>query len=113
MMSDQSPRPSRRTVLSAGTTLLAGFGLGMALPAEGFAAESGQPNRPAAPGELAANRPVAVSSTDYAPTPGEFVVDEVNTAGVRGTGWRAASGDPQWISVDLQAPCEVESLRLT
>ncbi|MFI6493633.1 discoidin domain-containing protein [Streptomyces sp. NPDC050564] len=112
-MSDQSPRPSRRTVLSAGSTLLAGFGLGMALPADGFAAESGQPNRPAAPGELAAHRPVSVSSTDYAPTPGAFAVDNVDTVGVRGTGWRAAPGDPQWISVDLQAPCEVESLRLT
>ncbi|GGN79629.1 hypothetical protein GCM10011579_064320 [Streptomyces albiflavescens] len=112
-MSDQSSLPSRRTVLSAGSTLLAGFGLGMALPADGFAAETGQSDQTASHGELATYRPIEVSSTDYAPTPAEFVVDKVDTVGVRGTGWRAASGDPQWISVDLQAVCEVESLRLT
>ncbi|PTM96938.1 discoidin domain-containing protein [Streptomyces sp. VMFN-G11Ma] len=112
-MSDQSLRPSRRTLLSTGSTLLAGFGLGMALPADALASSSGSPDRPAAPGELAAYRPVEVSSTDYAPTPAEFAVDGVPAAGVRGTGWRAADGDPQWISVDLQALCEVESVHLT
>ncbi len=54
-----------------------------------------------------------VSSTDYAPTPAEFAVDGLTGVGVRNSGWRAAVGDPQWISVDLQALCEVESLRLT
>ncbi|MFJ9539046.1 discoidin domain-containing protein [Streptomyces sp. NPDC101225] len=109
-MSDQSFRPSRRTLLSTGSTLLAGFGLGTAFPADALASVSG---RPARPGELAAYRPVAVSSTDYAPTPAEFAVDGVPRAGVRGTGWRAAAGDPQWISVDLQAQCEVTSVHLT
>ncbi|MGW7253558.1 discoidin domain-containing protein [Streptomyces sp. NPDC054834] len=112
-MSDQSSRPSRRAVLSTGSTLLAGFGLGTALPADAFASDSGQPNRPATPGDLAVHRPVSVSSTDYAPTPGAFAVDRLDAVGVRGTGWRAGAGDPQWISVDLQALCEVEAIRLT
>jgi hypothetical protein len=63
--------------------------------------------------DLAANRPVAVSSTDYAPTPGSFAVDGLSETGVRGSGWRAAAGDPQWISVDLQAPCTIRSVTLT
>lgn len=33
--------------------------------------------------------------------------------GVKGTGWRAADGDPQWISVNLQTDCAVDSVRLT
>ncbi|EGX57713.1 glycosyl hydrolase [Streptomyces zinciresistens K42] len=103
--------PSRRTVLSAGSTLLAGFGIGMSLPSVATAAGTGRPGGTAR--ELAAYRPVTVSSTDYAPTPAEFAVDGLDTVGVRGTGWRAAGGDPQWISVDLQAQCEVRSLRLT
>ncbi|MEU6141052.1 discoidin domain-containing protein [Streptomyces sp. NPDC047081] len=106
-MSDEPYRPSRRAVLSTGATLLASFGLEAALPTEALASDSGQP------GDLATHRPVTVSSTDYAPTPAEFAVDGVDSAGVRGTGWRAAPGDPQWISVDLQAQCEIESLRLT
>src|SRR4051812_9453748 len=105
-MSDQSFRPSRRALLSTGSTLLAGFGLGTVFPADALASSSEQPEQP---GELAAYRPVAVSSTDYAPTQAEFAVDGVPATGVRGTGWRAAAGDPQWISVDLQALCEVHS----
>lgn len=112
-MPDLPSLPSRRTVLSAGSTLLAGFGVGMSLPSTVAAAETGHPHRAPAPRELAAYRPVSVSSTDYAPTPAEFAVDGLDSVGVRGTGWRAAAGDPQWISVDLQALCEVESLRLT
>ncbi|MFE3167902.1 discoidin domain-containing protein [Streptomyces sp. NPDC059224] len=111
-MSDQSTSPSRRAVLSAGTTLLAGFGLGVGPFASAATAVSGQPHPGVSRGELAAYRPVSVSSTDYAPTPAEFAVDGLDTVGVRGTGWRAAAGDPQWISVDLQAQCRVESLRL-
>ncbi|MEV7342145.1 discoidin domain-containing protein [Streptomyces sp. NPDC093544] len=110
-MSTEPPRPSRRAVLATGSTLLAGFGLGVTLPQNGYAAT---PLRPTgARGELAAYRPISVSSTDYAPTPGEFVVDKLNSVGVKGTGWRAADGDPQWISVDLQADCAVDSVRLT
>ncbi|WP_030903113.1 discoidin domain-containing protein [Streptomyces sp. NRRL F-5126] len=116
---DQPPRPSRRTVVTAGSSLLAGFGLTAALPARAFAAAPGAVHSPAAhgspaaKGELAAYRPVHVSSTAYAPTPAQFVVDKVTSAGVKGTGWRAADGDPQWVSVDLQALCEVTSVRLT
>ncbi|MEU4154193.1 discoidin domain-containing protein [Streptomyces sp. NPDC026659] len=111
-MSDQSSVPSRRAVLSAGSTLLAGFGLGMGPLASAAAAGTGHPGRDTPPAELAAYRPVSVSSTDYAPTPGEFAVDGLAVRGVRGSGWRAADGDPQWIKVDLQALCEVSSLRL-
>jgi F5/8 type C domain len=53
-----------------------------------------------------------VSSTAYGPTPAEFAVDGLAETGVRGTGWRAAGPDPQWITVDLQAPCQVESVVL-
>ncbi|GAA3801851.1 discoidin domain-containing protein [Streptomyces chiangmaiensis] len=109
-----SRHPSRRSVVATGSTLLAGFGLGSVFSATGSAAERAAVSAGvAAPGELAAYRPVSVSSTDYAPTPGEFVVDRITTQGVRGTGWRAAAGDPQWISVDLQADCQVTWIRLT
>jgi hypothetical protein len=112
---NQAPRPSRRSVVAAGSTLLAGFGLGVALPGTGFAAEPGTSNGgpSGVQDELAAYRPVEVSSTDYAPTPAEFVVDKVTAPGVKGTGWRAAAGDPQWVSVDLQGDCQVTSVRLT
>ncbi|MFJ8504780.1 discoidin domain-containing protein [Streptomyces avermitilis] len=110
-MSTQPPRPSRRSVLATGSTLLAAFGLGVALPQSSYAAT---PLRPTGSrGDLATYRPVSVSSTDYAPTPAEFVVDKVNSVGVKGTGWRAADGDPQWISVDLQTDCTVDSVHLT
>jgi hypothetical protein len=106
-MTDQpsSPRLSRRSFVTTGSTLLAGFGLGFRSPMSAAAASS--------PGELALHRPVSVSSTAYAPTPGSFVVDRLASPGVRGSGWRAAAGDPQWISIDLQAACDVTSIRLT
>ncbi|MDX3094594.1 discoidin domain-containing protein [Streptomyces sp. ME19-03-3] len=110
-MPDQSSLPSRRAVLSTGSTLLAGFGLGMAFPAAA-AAQTRPPGPAGSRAELAAYRPVTVSSTDYAPTPAEFAVDGLDQVGVRGSGWRAAAGDPQWIAVDLEALCEVESVRL-
>ncbi|MGW6258193.1 discoidin domain-containing protein [Streptomyces sp. NPDC055085] len=106
--------PSRRSIVLTGSTLLAGFGLGGALP--GTAVAAGRQGPVVAQGsedELAVYRPVTVSSTDYAPTPGEFVVDRVASPGVRGTGWRAGGGDPQWISVDLQADCRVTWIRIT
>ena len=110
-MAKQSNLPSRRTVLTAGSTLLGGFGLGLLRPGTSDATElkTAQPTTQ----ELAAYRPIAVSSTDYAPTPGAFAVDKITEPGVRGTGWRAADGDPQWIAVDLQADCQVASVRLT
>jgi F5/8 type C domain/Exo-beta-D-glucosaminidase Ig-fold domain/Glycosyl hydrolases family 2 len=103
------PSVSRRTFLSAGATLLASAGVSAALPGAAEAA----PAAPPQPGDLALNRPVAVSSTAYAPTPGTFAVDGLPQVGVRGSGWRAATGDPQWISVDLQAPCRIEAVTLT
>jgi len=116
---DQSSYSSRRSVIATGSTLLAGFALDIALPGLGFAAaepagaSAAAAGRPSQPGELAGYRPVEVSSTDYAATPAEFAVDKVTAPGVRGTGWRAAAGDPQWISVDLQAVCPVTSVHLT
>ncbi|WP_432840877.1 discoidin domain-containing protein [Dactylosporangium sp. CA-092794] len=104
-----TPALSRRTLLSSGATLLASVGVAGALPERAGAAPGGS----AAPRtDLARYRPVAVSSTDYAPTPGAFAVDGLAEAGVRGSGWRAAPGDPQWISVDLQAPCRIEAVTL-
>ncbi|MCO5994356.1 discoidin domain-containing protein [Actinoallomurus rhizosphaericola] len=105
--------PSRRSFLAAGSTLLGGFGLGLLNPGTSSAAERAGAPAGRTSEELAAYRPVAVSSTAYAPTPGAFVVDRLASPGVRGTGWRAADGDPQWISVDLQAECQVTSIRLT
>ncbi|WP_030377131.1 MULTISPECIES: discoidin domain-containing protein [unclassified Streptomyces] len=121
-MTDQSGPsrlPSRRTVVTTGTTLLAGFGLGAVLPVSTAAAAptgapEGSPSRgSSSPGELALYRPVTASSTAYAPTVGSFVVDRLSSPGVGGSGWRAEDGDPQWIAVDLQSACEVTDVRLT
>lgn len=101
---------SRRGFLSTGATLLAGFGAGAVLPAA--RADAAAAAGPSATTDLARYRPVSVSSTDYAPTPAQFAVDRLSAIGVRGTGWRAAPGDPQWIAVDLQAPCRIEAVTL-
>jgi hypothetical protein len=106
--------------VSRRTFLLASFGVAAALPGArpAAAAAPAAPAASAAPAagppraDLALNRPVAVSSTDYAPTPGAFAVDGLPEVGVRGSGWRAAQGDPQWIAVDLQAPCRIEAVTL-
>ncbi|HEY1703975.1 MAG TPA: discoidin domain-containing protein [Trebonia sp.] len=106
---------SRRMFLSANAVLLAGFGLRRALPdpaAPAAAAATTLDASPAAAANLALYRPVTVSSTAYGPNPAEFAVDRLAEPGVRGTGWRAAGSDPQWITVDLQAPCSVESVVL-
>ncbi|MGK5741031.1 discoidin domain-containing protein [Micromonospora sp. URMC 103] len=109
-MSDSSSL-SRRSFLSAGATLLASFGATALLPDLAHAAPAATAATP--PGtDLARYRPVTVSSTDYAPTPASFAVDGLPQVGVRGSGWRAAPGDPQWICVDLQAPCRVEAVTL-
>ncbi|WP_121714511.1 discoidin domain-containing protein [Streptomyces sp. E5N91] len=115
-MADQpSPpqRPSRRAVVAGGSTLLAGFGLGAVFPATAGVAAGAASAATRAPGPLAAHRPVRVSSQAYAPTPAGFAVDGLPVRGVRGTGWRAEAGDPQWIEVDLEADCRVDRVRLT
>jgi hypothetical protein len=105
---------SRRGFLSTGATLLAGFGAGAVLPPAVAAAASttGSGTPPTGATDLALYRPVTASSTDYAPTPAQFAVDRLSAVGVKGTGWRAAQGDPQWIAVDLQAPCSIEAVTL-
>src|SRR3569833_2377706 len=103
---------SRRHVLAAGTGLLAGFGLAAILPGAAAAAPAVADGR-APKTDLALFRPVQVSSTDYAATPAEFAVDGLAQVGVRGSGWRAASGDGQWIVVDLQGECRIDSAVLT
>ncbi|MGH3171752.1 MAG: discoidin domain-containing protein, partial [Trebonia sp.] len=117
-MPEQRNRISRRAFLTANATLLAGFGVSQAVFGEALSGRalastrspaSGASGAPA-PGDLALYRPVTVSSTAYGPNPAEFAVDGLAQTGVRGTGWRAAGSDPQWIAVDLQAPCRVESV---
>ncbi|MFF4836396.1 discoidin domain-containing protein [Streptomyces sp. NPDC001315] len=118
-MADQScssHHPSRRSVVATGSTLLAGFGLGTVFAAAADAAErtaGATGTDSSAPVEIAVYRPVRVSSQAYAPAPAEFVVDAVPAQGVRGTGWRAEAGDPQWVSVDLEADCCLDRIRLT
>ena len=94
---------SRRTFIAGNAALLAGYGLTRARPAAAA---------PPALSDLAQFRPVHVSSTAYAPTPAAFAVDGLAETGVRGSGWRALTNDPQWIAVDLQAPCEIHSVTL-
>ena len=101
---------SRRVFLTTGATLLAGFTADAVLPAAPASASAA--TAPIGAAELALYRPVTVSSTDYAPTPARFAVDRLALTGVQGTGWRAAQGDPQWIAVDLQAPCQIEAVTL-
>ena len=114
-MSEGRDLISRRAFLSANATLLAGYGVsrvlspGTALASTPMGASAAAASGKAAPEDLALYRPVTVSSTAYGPNPPEFAVDRLAQAGVRGTGWRAGGPDPQWISVDLQAPCTIES----
>jgi hypothetical protein len=102
---------SRRAFISTTGGLLAGFGLGAVLPGEALAADAAGKGRAAA-SDLALYRPVAASSTAYAATPPQFAVDRLAVPGVRGSGWRAGNGDPQWITVDLQASCRIEAVTL-
>ncbi|GAB7101977.1 hypothetical protein JCM4814A_02910 [Streptomyces phaeofaciens JCM 4814] len=99
--------------MTTGSTLLAGFGIGSLLPASTATAATDTPAVSSSPRELALYRPVSVSSTAYGPTPSTFAVDRLTSQGVRGSGWRAEAGDPQWIAIDLQAVCTVTSIRLT
>ncbi|MFG1994075.1 discoidin domain-containing protein [Actinoplanes sp. NPDC048988] len=102
-----SPSVSRRALLGAGGGLLASVALPMG------AARAASPGAAPATTELALHRPVTASSTAYAPAQPSFVVDRLPQAGVRGSGWRAGGGDPQWIAVDLQAVCEISAVTLT
>ena len=100
---------SRRAFLSTTGGLLAGFGLGAVLPGQALADPAGAKS-PAL--DLAVYRPVTASSTAYAAAPPSFAVDRLAVPGVRGSGWRAGNGDPQWITVDLQASCRIEAVTL-
>ncbi|NKE61916.1 glycosyl hydrolase [Lentzea sp. PSKA42] len=96
---------SRRVFLTANAGLLAGVALS---PGASASQEKAAP----AVTDLALNRPVSASSSAYAATPPQFVTDGLQQVGVRGSGWRAAGGDPQWVVVDLQAVCRVSSFVL-
>jgi beta-mannosidase len=80
-----------------------------------FAGTSGEGNKtnPAGHENLALYCPTKVSSTDHAPAISEFAVD-----GETDTGWRSgrsepnSSGDNEWIMVDLQGLCRVDSVHL-
>ncbi len=120
---------SRRGFLSTGATLLAGFGAGTVLPDERAdagigagtdisAAIGGSPLvgglAPGRVADLALYRPVRVSSALYAPTAVRFAADRPRPSAARPTraGPLATAGEPQWIAVDLQAPCTVEAVTL-
>lgn len=111
-MPEQNPGTSRRTFLRTNATLLAGFALSTALPEAAHAAGTESGTGTGKSTNLAQYRPVTASSTDWAPTPASFAVDGLAQTGVRGSGWRAAAGDPQWITVDLQARSTIESVVL-
>jgi hypothetical protein len=92
-------RLSRRTFFRFSSGLLAVTAIGVPAGQADAASSVADKNRST---NLAGFRPVQVSSTDYAPTPGEFADGGISAVGSpAGTGWRAAAGDPQWISVDL------------
>ncbi|MGC9260945.1 MAG: glycosyl hydrolase 2 galactose-binding domain-containing protein [Phycisphaerae bacterium] len=57
--------------------------------------------------DLAFGRPVRVSSTAYAPTPGFCAVD-----GTRWSWWTSAPEDPSWIEIDLQTACVIHQVRI-
>ncbi len=57
--------------------------------------------------DLALNRPVTVSSVFYGPYQGAFAVD-----GSPHSWWASAAADPQYLIVDLQADCTIESVRI-
>jgi hypothetical protein len=58
---------------------------------------------------LSLGRPVTVSSTENAGTPGSAAVD----GNLTGTRWSSAFSDPQWISVDLGSTRSVSRVVLT
>ncbi|SER85655.1 discoidin domain-containing protein [Lentzea albida] len=110
MAQDFGSGVSRRQALGVGGGLLAGFGVSGLLARTASAAPEVAQREEI---DLALFRPVSVSSTDYAATPGQFAVDGLAQVGVRGSGWRAGQGDGQWLVVDLQGRCEISSVVLT
>ncbi|MBP2472144.1 hypothetical protein JOF53_001016 [Crossiella equi] len=111
-MVDAAGPVSRRGFLATTGTLLASVGVGAALPGVAAAAPGPTGEAAARMTDLARFRPVTASSTAYAAVPPEFAVDGLAVTGVRGSGWRAAGPGPQWLVVDLQAPCRIERVRL-
>ncbi|MFD4669216.1 discoidin domain-containing protein [Lentzea sp. NPDC058450] len=96
---------SRRAFLATNAGLLASVAVSPP-------ASAGQQKAAPQVTDLARNRPVQASSTAYAATPPKFVTDGLQQVGVRGSGWRAANGDPQQVTADLQAVCEVQAFVL-
>src|SRR5690349_16952736 len=86
--------------------LLAAAALTAALCAALLAVVSA-PRATAADALLSQGKPVTVSSTENAGTPGSAAVD-----GNTGTRWSSAFSDPQWIQVDLGATATVSSVTL-
>jgi hypothetical protein len=105
---------SRRASLSTGTPLLAGF-TADAVPAPTWAAvgTAASGTDSAGASESAVHRSATVSAADYAPIPAHFAVDRLSLVGMQGTGRRTAQGDPQWITIDLHAQCEIEAVTLS
>ncbi|ROS75429.1 discoidin domain-containing protein [Cellulomonas sp. PhB143] len=101
---------TRRHFLEVNATVLASVAIATAVPG----AAQALVRAPRAEGalDLAADRPVSVSSTAHAPTPAQFAVDGLAEVGVRGSGWRAADGAEQWIAVDLEGSCTITGVRL-
>jgi hypothetical protein len=77
----EPPRLTRRTCTATSATLLASFECGGATLLASFecggllSLKQGLAAQETATADLAANRPVSVSSTDCAPTPGSFAVE--------------------------------------
>ncbi len=92
-----APSINRRDFLQIGTTVLAAGSMdaGGSLRAQGDLLRT----------DLALNRPVMVSSVFYGPYQGAFAVD-----GCPYSWWASAPADPQFLTVDLQAICSVDSV---
>lgn len=88
---------NRREFIHLGSTAIAVAAVDKRRPAAG-----GQPRQ-----DLALNRPVMVSSVFYGPYQGAFAVD-----GSPHSWWASAAADPQYLIVDLQADCTIESVRI-
>lgn len=72
----------------------------------GFTATSAVTVNPATT-NIGLNKPISVSSTENAGTPGSAAND-----GNAGTRWASAASDPQWITIDLQATYSISRVVL-